>query len=583
MKKKMILAFLGLSLPGLLAACGIGSGDGGQGSTAQSSVFEAIPSEESSNASTDSAAGADSSESADFSAASDTAAVPLHVLVTSRDMTRWNKESYDTELIFSDFTLALDEADAAFYPELAAALEEQTKTAESGEAAAIEELSGEYADLMNYASSSDFPNGISHEKTGTVLRADSNVVSVRADESWYLGGAHGSRQISGLNYDSQSGKSLVLSDVLDDEDTFRSLLISNFREQNADILDGIFVDLDSYLQGLSFSDSALAWTIDNEGITLYFQPEELGAYAIGSPSVRVFFAAAEGSIQDKYSKTAPSGYAVSLDENVEANLNGDGVPETFSLITTNNDEDSLSVSLCVDDQLLKIDDYAFSAEAELVVCGDSSGYAYVFTHHENDYTQLYIVDLASLTCDREHALDLSPASRFVTSWTEEGDSWSSKTQLSFTDPLRFELGERTDLLGTQSIYRSFHVGAGGVPSSDDTWYLASAPYVLQAKKEITCPLSDEAGNETGTAVIPKGTFLRMVRTDGDSICDLQEIDRSSLTKEGSDDWSYYTTKLPASPDYQKDLYRIRLDTGTYPHTIDGAEEGEVLDGIQYAG
>lgn len=581
MKKKMILVFLGLSLPILLSACG--SSDSGQGSTERSSVFETIPSDESSDASTSSAAGAASSDNSDLSVVSDNATVPLHVLVTSRDMTRQNEDTYDTELTFSDFTLALDEEDAALYPELAAALKAQTETAESSADAAIEELSGEYADLMNYASSSDFPNGISHEKTAAVLRADSNVVSIRTDESWYLGGAHGSRQISGLNYDSQTGRSLVLSDVLDDEDTFRSLLISNFREQNADILDGIFVDLDSYLQGLSFSDSALAWTIDNEGVILYFAAEELGAYVIGSPSVRIPFASAKGVFQDRYTQICPSGYVIPLDQDIEADLNGDGIPESFSLSTSDNDEDSLSVSLQVDDQILPIDDYAYSAEADLVFCGESSFYVYVFTRHENDYTQLYVVNLESMTCNTGHALDLFPASRFVTSWTDGDGNWSSQTQLAFTDPLRFELGERTDLLGTQSIYQGFHVGENGLPVSDDPYYLTSAPYVLQTQKDISCTLADEAGNETGEAVIPKGTFLRMVRTDNDSICDLQEIDRSDLTEEGYGDEARYTTTLPAVPDYQKELYRIRLDTGSYPSTIDGVDEGEVLDGIQYAG
>ena len=581
MKKKAILLLFGLSASGLLlTACGGQAGsDSSEGG--KSSVFESIPSDDAANSSesstNESAANSADSESDTWEVA------PLHVIVTSRDITRWNKDSYNTEISFSDFQLSLDEADAASYPKLVAALEEQSKTVESGADSSIEELSGEYADLINYASSSDFPNGISHEKTGTVLRADSNVVSVRADESWYLGGAHGSRQISGLNYDSQSGKSLVLSDVLADEATFRSLLISNFREQNAEILDGIFVDLDSYLQALSFSDSSLAWTIDGEGITLYFEPEELGAYAIGSPSVRVFFDSAEGCIQDKYTKSSNTGYVLSLDDSVESDVNGDGSPESVSLISEDNGEDMSQISLQVDDKKIPVDDYAYSAEANLIFCRDSSVYAYVFTRHENDYTQLYVVDLNSMTCDTENPLDLSPASRFVTSWTEGDENWSSWMQLAFTDPSQFELGQRTDLLGTESVYQGFHVGSDGLPVTGDSLFLATSPYVLQAKKDISCTISDEAGNETGNAVIPKGTFLRMVRTDNQSICDLQEISSSSLIKTDEDDSVRYTTRLPATPDYSQKLYRIRLDTSTYPSTIDGVDESELLDGIQYAG
>lgn len=581
MKKKAILLLFGLSASGLLlTACG-GQAGGDSSEGGKSSVFEAIPSDDAASSSESSASdpAADSTDSE-----SDTWEVaPLHVIVTSRDMTRWNEDSYDTELSFSDFQLSLDEADAAAYPELAAALKEQTNTSESDADTAIDELSGEYADLMNYASSSDFPNGISHEKTGTVLRADSNVVSVRADESWYLGGAHGSRQISGLNYDSQSGKLLALSNVLADEDTFRSILISNFRGQNADILDGIFVDLDSYFQSLSFSDSSLAWTIDSEGITLYFEPEELGAYAIGAPSVRVFFASAEGSIQDKYTNSCDTGYVLTLDDSIESDVNGDGSPESVSLISEDNGEDMSRISLQVDDQKIPVDDYAYSAEADLIFCRDSSVYAYVFTRHENDYTQLYVVDLNSMTCDTENALDLSPASRFVTSWTEGDENWSSRMQLAFTDPSQFELGQRTDLLGTESVYQSFHVGSDGLPVTGDSLFLTTSPYVLQAKQDISCSLTSEDGSLTGDAVIPKGTFLRMVRTDNQSICDLQEISSSSLIKTDADDSARYTTKLPATPDYSQKLYRIRLDTSTYPSTIGGVDEGELLDGIQYAG
>ncbi len=512
----------------------------------------------------------------------DEAVTPLHITLISKDMTRWNRETYQTELEYSMFSVRVAEEDQTAWSELSDALDQEQQSESEDSKKAIQTLSDDYAELLKSADASDFPNGISSHTKGTVLRADSRVVSIRTDSDGYLGGAHGTYATTGRNYDARTGKSLALSDVLQDEKRFRELLAADFRAQNEDVLDGLSVDLDSYVDSMNFSDSSVAWTIDNEGVNVYFPLYELGPYAMGAPTVRIRFEEEPDVFAEYYRKVSDAGYVIPFTENISEDVNHDGTLEEISLETEANGDYDEKVFLKIGDRRVDVDDYAFDADAYLV-CADGSWYVYVFTRHENDYTQLYVVNAADGTCDQERSADLSVPAEFSSWWTEDNENWSASWQMAFTDPMHFHLSERTDLLGTGAVYRTYAVGGDGYPVSDESYFFSASSYALKALKDIPCSLVDEEGNVTGDGVIPKGSFVHVLRTDNDSICDLQEVDASLVTKGGEEGWYSYTLNQPVLPDYSRKIYRLTVDRQDYPAKINGADEDTLLEGILYAG
>ena len=512
----------------------------------------------------------------------DEAVTPIHITLISSDMNRWNSETYQTELEYSTVSVRVSEEDQGDWPELSDALAQEQKSESEDGKKAIQTLSDDYAQLLKSADASDFPNGISSHTKGTVLRADSRVVSIRTDSDDYLGGAHGDYVTVGQNYDAQTGKSLALSDVLQDEKRFRELLAADFRVQNENILDGLTVDLDSYVNSLNFEDSSVAWTIDNEGVNVYFPLYELGPYAMGAPMVRIRFEEEPDVFAEYYRKVSDAGYVIPFTESISADVDHDGTLEEISLESEANGDYDEKVILQIGDRRVDVDDYAFDADAYLI-CADGSWYVYVFTRHENDYTQLYVVNAADGTCDQERSADLTVPAEFSSWWTEDNENWSSTWQMAFTDPAHFHLGERTDLLGTGTVYRTYAVDGDGYPVSDEPYFFSASSYALKALKDIPCQLVDQEGNVTGDGVIPKGSFVHVLRTDNDSICDLQEVDASLVTKGGEEGWYSYTLSQPVLPDYSRKIYRLTVDRQDYPAKINGADEDTLLEGILYAG
>ena len=155
--------------------------------------------------------------------------------------------------------------------------------------------------------------------------------------------------------------------------------------------------------------------------------------------------------------------------------------------------------------------------------------------------------------------------------------------MAFTDPSHFHLGKRTDLFGTGTVYRAYSVGKDGYPVPEELYFFSSASRAVRALQDIPCSLVDKEGNVIGNGTIPKGSYLRLLRTDNASICDLQIVDNSCVTPQGESDWRYYLLNQPVMPDYDAEIYRIKIDASHFPAKINGIDEDSLFQGIIYAG
>jgi hypothetical protein len=197
------------------------------------------------------------------------------------------------ELITGNYyAVTLDEATREQYPELGKALDDFNTREEEG---IKEEMATYQKDAIDLKI-----NGVDWsfqlEEDFIPQRADDFVLSFAVMKFTYLGGAHGVVSYYTRNLDPGTGEAIKLSDVVKDMDSLPDTITEELEKQKSDIKK-YFEDLPTDRQNLidyiteMLKDDAkgLAWTLDYDGITVYFQDYTMGSYAAGSQRATVAF------------------------------------------------------------------------------------------------------------------------------------------------------------------------------------------------------------------------------------------------------------------------------------------------------
>ena len=151
-----------------------------------------------------------------------------------------------------------------------------------------------------------------------VMRADSQVISLRELNSDYTGGAHGNYGYTGIVFDSQTGALLSLDDILKDEEGFQQEAAGYITEElKVRYGDGLFPEYESTVEGMW--ESGPAWYLDGAGITFIFNPYEVGPYAMGAAEVTLPYDVFGAYMEDAYAGTTGAGTAA-LPENTDVYL-----------------------------------------------------------------------------------------------------------------------------------------------------------------------------------------------------------------------------------------------------------------------
>lgn len=486
------------------------------------------------------------------------------------------------------FKLYLADGYADKYPELRAAFDSYNAAAESDAAENMNDLKDSYEEEKQYMSS-DYQLQLSSEKTAYVLRADSVATSIRSYRYEYWGGAHGEHESMGLNYDSKTGKQLALSDVITDKEKFISLVEEKFKTKYAEFYDG-YSDPDSagYLRQLDFTDPQCSiWTIDNEGVTVYFSVYTLGSYAMGSQNISVYFDEAPEIFASKYTEHCDD-YAVQMDNweyDIDVDVDGDGHREAVRFEDKYAEDGySYSIHVKVDNTDITADEYAYSGDGYLVRSGGKY-YVYVFGVSDSDYSQLSVVDLASRSCDDDGRMGASMHTEYTGSQTGDTSYNYSYTQTAFTDPSEFVFNKRSDFLGTKTCYMRYSVGSDGSPVPLDKYYIEETSNAVRAVNDVPCEIADADGKAVSKGKIPAGSYVIAVRSDEQSFVDLQLVDESELDIIGEGDWKSFSLKSEntVNIDYSAKFYRVRYNNDDWPGKVNGTDEDQVFDGIVYAG
>ena len=131
---------------------------------------------------------------------------------------------------------------------------------------------------------------------------DTEVLSFRQMYSDYTCGAHGNYGYKGVTFDVVSGVQLSLGDLLQEDVEFEA-----FCEQAAEICireagetyaEGLYVDYETIIRE-SIGTSA-GWYLDAAGLTVIFNPYEIGPYAMGPAFITLPYAELAEVLRPEY-------------------------------------------------------------------------------------------------------------------------------------------------------------------------------------------------------------------------------------------------------------------------------------------
>lgn len=442
--------------------------------------------------------------------------------------------------------LLLSEEDESWYPALAAALDQRNKE----EVSALDTTFNEYLnDAKEMAvENPDYFMTFSDDRYYWVQRSDEAALSFVETLSAYTGGVHGWSGYKSFNYDPLSGKTLMFSDVVNDEEEFRALM--------KEALNDKYPDMDWYmgqdkLDNGSFENGDFVWTVGNAGVTVWFSNYDIASYAAGLQDVLIPYEEHDGLFNPKYTD-AQDNYAYGYPKWVTASIDadGDGVMDEVSYYGEYSGEYAYSgLSVVVNGVTTTIDTWCYEFEGSFVV-SDGRTYLYLWSTTDNDYALLDVFDLSSGTA--VHVSNNGCGRHFVRGADEE--VWMT---YQFTDPSDFILDVRTDMLSTISASRHYRTGADGSPEPVGEFFEFGWPLTITVKQDFETSFVDENGADLGTDIIPAGTELTLIRTDNESWTDVRLSDGR--------------------------IARIYVIQDTWPRTVDGKAIDDLFDGLLFAG
>ena len=191
--------------------------------------------------------------------------------------------------------------DEASYPKLAAALQDYNREQQRY----MDKQDEEYKKIAVGFQKDHLDNKQSYESRRRlwIRRQDSRAVGIMEFVYDYMGGVHGMYGVVGANFDTVTGKKLRFTDVVVDTEAFFAQAKDNFAGDYAEN-NRLLVALSDYLGKCKLKD--LKWTLDNDGVTLYFDPYLIGSYADGLLRVTVRFNQLSEAFNEYYAQSLPN-------------------------------------------------------------------------------------------------------------------------------------------------------------------------------------------------------------------------------------------------------------------------------------
>lgn len=442
-----------------------------------------------------------------------------------------------------DFVL-LGKEDKKKYPELEKTLKKFNADNLNNFEITSAEYTGTAKEMVSYGSG--FFGPYSSNTSISVMRADDTVLSLLVNYSDYMGGAHGMYGHSGENFDPKTGKSLSLEDVCSDIERLGEIVYEKLMTEYSD---EYFFDVESVIEE-SVNEKSFAWTINNYGVNIYFQPYEIAAYAAGSFNILVSFDEYGEIFNSKYTKTADTyimelglyGTTFDLDKT-------DGVTDSIDYYLNRGEYDEYTgITFEINDKTFSFEDlYFFEADVYLAHMGDGVDKNYLIVNlvEEEGWDTIWICTIDSSGIE---VVDELEGNGF---WWDNSGRYCKNSPL---DPYSIKLGKRVDCLSTMEAVREYYLDTDSnmlVPKTTD--YSLDVSHKLTSLIDLEVTILSEEKKE----VIPAGTKFAFLATD---------------------DHSYVDFTLPDGREC-----RVTIDLSSWPYLVNGMDENQCFEGMLYAG
>ena len=468
--------------------------------------------------------------------------------------------------------LVLSDEEAAAYPELNQALTLEYDTLKKNTQEDLNNLKESAEEMVEYMQGDDNMQLIA-EYAPYVLRADENVVSYEQFYDDYYGGTHGYHSYAGFTFDTKTGKKLDLYDVITGEESVKAGIIQELKNKYASE-DGLVEnntpeeDADAFFEYVDSKDQsgAVAWSLGADRLNIYYNPYNIGSWALGIVSVSLPFEKYPDAVKEEY-KMGTSDYAVKIGiyADYSADIYNDGSFSDVSVYPDGTDDYANSaLRIQIQDENGQVtsrvfdDMYYFTMEAYYVKTGNRH-FLHVFTHSENDWTADNVYEITNGQIRDLGYVEGTPALiRYEYNYNEDSLFTNSEDVAAYNDPGALYLEKTMNAFSTYSGSRHYHVGSSGLLESRDPYVVGPAEIVVTVKKALTVKKTDASGRENGkTEVIPVGTKLYFYMTDNESYVILR---------------------------YDGDQYgKVSMYNSDWPQKINGEELESVLDGLIFAG
>jgi len=317
----------------------------------------------------------------------------------------WSEE-YAIPLVETEYSaIILREEEAERFPELAAVLTEIADAQEGYMKDDYDMLTELAKEKISYGTEGFTPLKSTYDRQ--VRRADSKVLSILVD-SYYYNGVFDSRSLWGENYDVETGKELKFPDVVTDIDGFAQVAENQlFNYAGEDVFSNDSI-IDEYFE--MYGADGTHWTIDYNGVTVYFSAGEIAGTGFGEMTVTVTFAEHPELFNSKYTEV-PESYisAMPLKLTYYTDLDGDGSCEELTVVDSYDEENDYYATLYISTAEVYYAEsfWAYSCEPYYIKAADGKNYIYLFTELE---TQMYlhVYEVTNNTISKVGEVNVSP-------------------------------------------------------------------------------------------------------------------------------------------------------------------------------
>ncbi|MBQ1435497.1 MAG: DUF3298 domain-containing protein [Clostridia bacterium] len=450
----------------------------------------------------------------------------LHVTLEQFSFVEWNDE-YGRVLSTCEYCVpALTDDSAAAYPELSEALSALSEENKADMKSAYDESIVLAAD--NVENMGEYFEKCEISQHITVRRADSAVLSLLYEHESFTGGAHGMYGLTGRNFDAQSGRELKLSDVVADMSMLPSIAGEQLEKYCGDTEFYEDLDLEAYFEEYG---EYIGWTLDYNGVTLYFNPYEIAPYAYGVQAVPIPFADYPDLFSDEYAD-APDAYAVSLPcfTPFYYDAGGDG---TLNRIEISGDTDEYGaytdVYLSVDGDGITDDTESYSWTPVLMHTAGGD-YIYVFGQDLDGTPITLIYDISDGRANKAGETLLALPAIYAGAEADDDEVYRAMHEVP-TDPGAMRLDALVSDITADRGWDVFRVTEGGMPEGTNGFYTVTVPTSYKLLSDLEVSVLDENGiTSKDSMTLEAGEIVVRVRTDNETYSDLCLSDGETVVR-----------------------------------------------------